>query len=68
MLVLADQQIEGRTVAALHAPDQINIQLLGQLNFGHAAPALLHVGPATAGQWDNVGMEKFTRYLSWGRR
>jgi hypothetical protein len=43
MLVLADQQIEGRTVAALHAPDQINIQLLGQLNFGHAAPALLQV-------------------------
>jgi hypothetical protein len=59
MLVLAYQQVERRTVAALDTLHQLVVQLLGQLNLDHALPALLRVGPAMAGQWDNVVTGKF---------
>ncbi|MNV22253.1 hypothetical protein D3C71_1132190 [compost metagenome] len=38
MLVLAHQDIERRTFAALHAPDQFKVQLLWCFNLGHVGP------------------------------
>jgi len=48
MLVLAHQQVEGRAVAALHAPDQLEVQLLGWINFGHAGPHSCRLGVGRA--------------------
>ena len=69
VLVLAYQQVEGRTVPALHARDQCLVLLPVllimsrpgyRLVIGHAVPALLHVSSALAGQWDQRAAEKFS--------
>ncbi len=38
MLVFAHQHIERRAFAALHAPDQFQVQLLRCIDFGHVGP------------------------------
>ena len=53
MLVLAHQGIEGRAVAALHAPDQLLVQLHFGTTLFRPYRAGTPVGSAMAEQWDN---------------
>src|SRR5690606_21584994 len=57
VLVLAHQQVERGAVAALHALHQRLVRVAWIL-FCHALPALLHVGPAATGRWDNANAGK----------